>query len=281
MAQEAPSTGTGYALIDSGDFQKLERFGAHILARPSQLCLWRRRESDVNWRKAKAVYSTEGTWSNALDEWRVDVHGVTLLLRCQTNGQIGLFPEHSLYLPRLRAHLLRAVSRKVLNLFAYTGMATTFCAKDDAHVTHVDLSKKTFEWARANLQANNIVGDAVRFIEDDAFKFLEREVKRQNTYDLIIADPPSFGRVSKTKSWSIEERLAELAYHAKLCLNATGMLVLTCHDQGIKHEVLANVARDYFPETEWQVTGEELLLREVSSERCLPAGCLVTCSAKT
>ena len=277
----------GYSLLDSGEEQKLERFGSKVISRPSSLAIWRRRKGQDVWGKWDAQYHPDGGWAfrtKTFNEWEMDLGSFRLELRLQNNGQLGLFPDHLNYLP----DLLKAVKAcgkshpQVLNLFAYTGMASMALAKVGCEVCHVDLSKQALSWARRNMDINDLSSReesaGVRLIPEDAVKFTERELRRGNRYDLIIADPPSFGRLGKGKSWSLDEIALQLVDNCfKLLAPKHGSLFLTCHHSVMGQEVLNNLLLDHAPE-DARITTRNLALPEQDTKRLLPAGYLAICS---
>jgi|694.fasta_scaffold00422_4 23S rRNA (cytosine1962-C5)-methyltransferase len=277
----------GYSLLDSGDGRKLERFGDVVVDRPSSLSAWRRR-NDAIWESADAVYSPPDRWETeraSFSSWKASVAGVELELELMSNGQLGIFPEHALYLPRIGSALEQFRSRsskpvRVLNLFAYTGLATAFCAKHgDVLVTHVDLAKRAIDWAKRNVQLNTSASDRVRWIVDDALAFMAREARKSNVYDIIIIDPPSFSRVSKNASWTLEEKTPDIV---NLVLDVlapeAGVVFFTNHSAASTSDVARNIALDRFSDQGVQIAIEPLSLKEERTERTMPAGSLITLS---
>lgn len=276
----------GYALLDSGNGAKLERFGDKTLVRPSSLCAWRRRLPDKNWESASAILHEKSGWrcsDKRFDTWNVSIEGLSLELLLQPNGQIGIFPEHATYLPLLGEDLNRlgkANKRplEILNLFAYTGLATLYCLKrvGNARVTHVDLAKKAIEWARRNVGINSVDESRLRFIVDDALGFMAREARKNHHYDVVVIDPPSFSRVSKNNTWTLEEKLPEIV---NLCLSvlrpASGAIYLTNHSSVNTADVARNMLLDHFDDGKVSIETRSLSIREEASERLLPAGSLV------
>ncbi len=277
----------GYSLLDSGDGRKLERFGDIVIDRPSSLSAWRKR-NDAIWESADATYSPPDRWEaqrTSFRSWKASVAGVELELELMSNGQLGIFPEHALYLPRIGAALEQTRSRgrkpvRVLNLFAYTGLATAFCAKhSDVLVTHVDLAKRAIDWAKRNVQLNTSASDRVRWIVDDALAFMAREARKSNAYDIIIIDPPSFSRVSKTASWTLEEKTPDIV---NLVLDVlapeAGVVFFTNHSAASTSDVARNIALDRFSDQGVEIAIEPLSLKEERTDRTMPAGSLITLS---
>ena len=272
-----------YELIDSGDGARLERFGDRVLIRPSKFSVWKRR-NPAAWSKAHAEFDHKKGWrffGEKFGEWEVRGKDATLILRLQENGQIGLFPEHLSYLDELQ-QAVRTLKEKseevrVLNLFAYTGVASIVAAKGGATVTHVDLSKKVLEWASENFKRNDLTG--IRFIKEDALTFVERELRRGNTYHIIIADPPSFSRISPKEEWTLETVLSSFIRDlAKLLVPQHHALFLTSHHFESGGMVMANLLLDSLNDGESEVRSRELAIKEHATERRLPAGFLVVVS---
>jgi len=277
----------GYSLLDSGDGRKLERFGDRVIDRPSSLSAWSRR-NEALWESADAVYVPPESWQHGgarFSIWKTEIAGVTLELELMSNGQLGIFPEHAIYLPRVASAITQCRQRgqspvRVLNLFAYTGLATAFCARHEhVFVTHVDLAKRAIDWARRNVQLNTDAADKVRWIVDDALTFMSREARKGNLYDIIIIDPPSFSRVSKNNSWTLEEKIPDIV-HLVLDVLApeAGTVFLTNHSAASTSDVARNIALDRFNDAGVEIDIEPLSLKENSTERVLPAGSLITLS---
>ncbi len=213
-----------YALLDSGGGRKLERFGTVVVDRPEPQALWSPRLAKAEWAKAHAVFSASGE-DEEKGRWRVDrpvpeswpvrlalpAHGggkagsVTMLCRMQGLWHLGLFPEQmphwSWMLDRIAA--VKNGPARVLNLFAYTGAASLLAAAAGAEVTHLDASKKAIAWGRENQAASKLEATKVRWILDDAAKFVAREARRGKTYHVILLDPPKFGRGPEGEVWDL------------------------------------------------------------------------------
>jgi 23S rRNA (cytosine1962-C5)-methyltransferase len=284
----------GYALLDSGSGRKLERFGDVILDRPSSLASWRQRQpQNPIWNRAAARYSPPDSWAHkgrAFNSFKADIAGASIELELMSNGQVGLFPEHALYLPLLASSINYLANQnpapkeiRVLNLFAYTGLATAFALKSHplVHVTHVDLAKRAIERAKHNVALNNIdMNSRVRWIVDDALSFMAREGRKGNKYDLIVIDPPSFSRVSKQNSWTLDEKVAEIISLVMGVLNRIpgAKIFFTNHSSASTSEIARNVALDTFGDRAVDVEIASLSLAELDSPRRLPAGSLIVLS---
>lgn len=278
----------GYTLVDSGNGRKLERFGSKVIDRPSSLSAWNRREPRATWEDADATYAPPDRWdfaSNRFNTWNVDIEGVAIELELMSNGQLGIFPEHALYLPLVRDHIARLGQNgknpvKVLNLFAYTGLATAFCAKlPNVTVTHVDLAKRAIERAKHNAALNNIASDKIRWIVDDALGFMAREHRKGNLYDVVIIDPPSFSRVTKSNSWTLEEKAPEIVNLTLNVLNSkAGCVFFTNHSTASTSDVVRNIALDTYNDRGVEIGITPLSLQEENTARLLPAGSLIVLS---
>lgn len=279
-----------YELLDSGDGAKLERFGSIIVDRPSSICLWKKRLPLEKWSEANAKYDPNLGWTTRRwpeKQWSIDTkHSYTLILKLQENGQIGVFPEHSLYLNLLCNALKTLHDRlnrpaRVLNLFAYTGLASLACLKQGSEVTHVDLAKTAISWTKDNISANGLLSSPIRLIAEDALLFCAREIRRNNHYDLIIADPPNFSRISKNKSWAVEEILAALIGNLLSLLNDDfGYIFLTAHGLFGSAELCANLCYDLCDTSSIVVQKEALNLKESGGLREIPAGSLMILERK-
>ena len=279
---------SGYTLLDSGDGRKLERFGDTVIDRPSSLSTWQRRQPAATWDKADARYTPPDTWEHTrkrFTTWNAEIAGVTIELELMSNGQVGLFPEHALYLPEVGATIktLSAKSSRpiqVLNLFAYTGLATSYCAAlPNVQVTHVDLAKRAIERAKHNASLNAIAHDRIRWIVDDALGFMAREARKENRYDVVIIDPPSFSRVSKQNTWTLDEKAPEIVALVLSVLHPErGVVYFTNHSSASTSDVARNSALDTFADKNVAIDIKSLALAEEFSPRRLPAGSLIVLS---
>lgn len=230
-----------YALLDSGAGRKLERFGAIVVDRPEQQAIWRPGLAKAAWERAHAVFSASGE-DDEKGKWRVDkpvperwpvrIDDVTVACKLAGLWHLGLFPEQ---LPHWRWMLDNISVRKspaprVLNLFGYTGAASLLAAAAGAEVVHVDASKKAIAWGRENQAMSGLDDRPIRWLCEDARKFVAREVRRNRTYDVILIDPPKFGRGPDGEVWDLFEHLPALvADCCKLLAADTAHLVLTAY----------------------------------------------------
>ena len=267
---------TEYELIDSGDAMKLERFGQYIVARPDPRAIWEQSDPKL-WEKADAEFvrtsATEGNWDikkDPPDPWKISYKQLSFILRPTSFKHVGVFPEQAVNWDWLDT-VIHGDNLKVLNLFAYTGGATLAAAKAGATVTHVDSVKSAIDWANENAAASKLSGKPIRWIEEDAMKFVVREGKRGNTYDGIILDPPRFGRGTKGEVWKIEENLPKLLKEIKKIVSpAPRFILLNAYTADLSplvlHHLLAELTKG------GSITFGELALKESSGGRLLPNG---------
>jgi len=235
---------SGYALLDSGGGRKLERFGEILVDRPEPQAMWRPHLGEARWRQAHAVFSASGE-DDEKGKWRVDkpvpeswpvvidlAQPVTMQCRLAGLWHLGLFPEQ---LPHWQFMLERIAAvtgetPRVLNLFGYTGAASLIAAAAGAEVTHVDASKKAIAWGKDNQGSSGLGAAKVRWILDDAAKFVAREVRRGKTYHMILVDPPKFGRGPEGEIWDLYRDCAPLlAGCAKLLAPRDATMILTVY----------------------------------------------------
>ncbi|MBE5869310.1 MAG: SAM-dependent methyltransferase [Lachnospiraceae bacterium] len=203
-----------YEVLDTSAGEKLERWGDYILVRPDPQVIWNTPRLHKGWRQKNGHYHRSakggGEWEffRLPDEWSIHYRELTFHLKPFSFKHTGLFPEQAVNWDWF-SELIRNAGRpvKVLNLFAYTGGATLSAAAAGASVTHVDASKGMVGWAKENAAASGLGDAPIRWLVDDCTKFVERELRRGNTYDGIIMDPPSYGRGPKGEIWKIEESL--------------------------------------------------------------------------
>ena len=204
-----------YQLLDSGDKLKLEAFGPYKIIRPCGMAFWPRKTPSL-WHEENvdAIFTREekGRWAKHKlpDCWNIKVKGVGVRLKATDFGHLGLFPEHLSQFDFFEKSLQGRHRIKVLNLFAYSGATSIFLAQRGCFVTHVDASKPINLLAKENAMSNSLASDAIRWITDDVIKFIQREKRRENLYDAIVLDPPSFGRGSQGQVFKIEEHLHRL-----------------------------------------------------------------------
>ena len=257
-----------YSLIDSGNEQKLEQFGEYALARPCPQALWKPKAPKL-WKGAHATFKRGKEWKGIPKSWNLNYKTLTFKIVPTDFGHLGLFPEHAQHWDWMDEKLSKP--SEVLNLFAYSGAATLHLAKQGHRVCHLDASKGMIDWARENAKLNNLEKAPVRWIVDDALKFLKREVKRNRTYDGLLLDPPSFGRGAQGQVFKIENDLPELLSLCRQVLKPKpSFILLTCHTPGLTPQVLQHLLEDYFPNL--SLDSGEMLIPSTTSYP-LPTGC--------
>lgn len=250
-----------YQLLDSGSGQKLERFHEYILIRPCAQALWRFAKPEL-WKKADAFFSRENgnrwTFQKKLPkEWISSIGDVQFKISPTDFGHLGVFPEHADLWQWMRP--LLKPGHKILNLFAYSGGVSLAAAQEGAHVCHVDASKGMVDWARENAKLNGLEKAPIRWIVDDAVKFLKREIKRDSFYEGIILDPPTFGRGSKGEIFKIEEEILPLLELCQSLLSKKPLFIaFSCHTPGFTPIVMEHLMRQILPKGTIE-TGEMIL----------------------
>ncbi len=284
-----PASWKDYQLIDSGEGEKLECFGKYTLARPEPQAIWKKVLSNEEWvklaharfdreQKDKFRFSDEvkGGWQRGKDmpeSWNINypVGDLTLTLRLALTsfGHVGIFPEQgenwNFIFDTIKSW--NVATPRVLNLFAYTGAASVVAKAAGADVTHVDASRPGINWANQNMQLNNLAD--IRWVYEDALKFVKREVKRGNKYNGIIMDPPPYGRGPDGEKWTLQEKLDELVQQAsELLEKKNAFFILSTYAVGLSSLVSVNVVKSHFA-----VTPEfgEFFLKS-KNQRDLPMG---------
>lgn len=270
----------GFALLDSGNGMKLERYGEVTLARPDPQALWLPRLPESAWRKADGTFERYGKhagWElkpHVPRRWEIEYAGLKFFVKPSSFKHTGIFPEQAPNWDFIRERIAgakRPVS--VLNLFGYTGGATLAAALAGAEVVHVDGSKVAIGWARDNAALSGLADKPIRWILDDARKFLQRELKRGRTYDAIIMDPPAFGHGPGGEVWKIEEHFLGLLDLARKVLSPNPLfLIVNGYASGYSPLAYENNLRDLMKESRGTIEIGELTIEEEGSGRLLPAG---------
>ena len=275
MTQLLTPSFADYELIDSGNFEKLERFGAYITRRPEPQAIWNKSLGEDEWRRladasflrsSSSKNDERGEWhtkSHMPDRWSVEYgyKGMNLKMRLALTSfkHVGIFPEQAanwnFIYDRTTELIEQGVQPKVLNLFAYTGGATLAARAAGADVTHVDSVKQVVTWSRENMEQSKLEG--VRWIVEDAMKFVRREVRRGNRYDGIILDPPAYGRGANGEKWVLEEHIGEMLECCAALLNEEhGFLVLNLYSMGLSALLARTALRQAFGPTGHEEFGE-------------------------
>ncbi|MDR2845396.1 MAG: class I SAM-dependent methyltransferase [Puniceicoccales bacterium] len=274
---------SGHRLLDSGNRRKLEQFGAVRLIRSEPKAWWRPALDDAEWRKAVAVHEDEGregrwrfTGGKAPAEWELPLGKLRFQLRFMDNSkQIGLFPEQSPHWRWLAAQDTTAPAGgeplRLLNLFGYTGAASLVAAAAGWHVTHVDASKPAIAWGRRNQELSGMADAPVRWILEDAVKFVQREERRGSRYDAILLDPPAFGRGPNNELWKIERDLPPLLDRCRALLSPRArFLLLTVYTIDASSILCRNLLEQTTRDLGGQIHTGELALRDEAGQRLLP-----------
>jgi 23S rRNA (cytosine1962-C5)-methyltransferase len=275
-------TETTYRLLDAGNGRKLERFGPVVLDRPCAQAVWRPGLPEREWGRADARFGREqgNAWElrRPLPEaWEVAIDGLHFRLQATDFGHVGVFPEHLRSWRWLREFLggdrERNRNVSVLNLFAYSGGATLAAARLGCPVCHLDASKKMVAWARENAALNSLDGAPVRWIVDDVQKFLQREKRRNSTYDGIILDPPSFGRGKNQELFKIDDHLLDILAQCRDVLSPKSRFVfLSCHTPGYTPLVLNHLLTQGMAGMGGRVEAGEMVLGEGQDVLPVPSG---------
>jgi 23S rRNA (cytosine1962-C5)-methyltransferase len=241
-----------YQLLDSGEGQKLEKFGDILLIRPSAGALWRPKLSAQQWNMAHGRFSRKNTnqWEDFCwipQSWEMNLKGIHLKLKRTDFGHLGVFPEHANLWSWMFSFPLKKA--RILNIFAYSGASTLALASRGAHVTHVDAARGMVQWAKENADLNGLQNAPIRWIVDDARKYLARAERRGERFDAILLDPPSFGRGKIGEVFKIERDLPKLLIQCRNLLSENPLFVLlTCHTQGYTPLALRQLIEEVFHE---------------------------------
>ena len=275
------TTWKDFEVLDTGDGEKLERWGDVILRRPDPQTIWPKADPAL-WRQAQAWYHRSdkggGEWeffSRLPEKWVIAHEALRFYVRPTGFKHTGLFPEQAANWVWM-AEKLRQSGRKdlrVLNLFGYTGGATLACAQAGAHVTHVDAAKGMVQWAKENRELSQLPETSCRWIVEDALRFVQREIRRGNSYDGILMDPPSYGRGPSGEVWKLENELFGLIDTCAQALSPEPLFFLVnSYTTGFQASVLSNIIEKcVVSRFGGQVDSQELCL-PVSTGGVLPCG---------
>lgn len=271
-----------YELIDCSDGERLERWNNIILIRPDPQVIWKTPKTNPLWKKADAVYhrskSGGGAWevkTKLPPYWSIDYKDLTFNIKTMGFKHTGIFPEQAVNWDEIRT-LIREAGRpvKVLNLFAYTGGATVACLKEGASVVHVDASKGMVAWAKENAASSSVADKSVRWIVDDCIKFVQREIRRGNRYDIIIMDPPSYGRGPGGEVWKLEDEVYSFVELCSRLLYFGSIAVLiNSYTTGLSPSVMQYILGSVVvPRFGGKVSSSEIGLPVTQSKMILPCG---------
>lgn len=272
-----------YELMDCSCGEKLERWTREILIRPDPQVIWKSDRDKRLWYQACARYVRSNTgggkwhiYKRIPDAWQVRYKDLTFSIKTMGFKHTGLFPEQAVNWDYTR-QLIRQSGRddvKVLNLFAYTGGATVACLKEGAQVVHVDASKGMVQWAKENAKLSGVDEENVRWIVDDCIKFVQREIRRGNKYDIIILDPPSYGRGPKGEIWHLEDNIYDFVkLVAQLLSDEPIMVLLNSYTTGLSASVMKYILDDVITsEIGGVVNADEIGLPVSTKNQVLPCG---------
>lgn len=275
-----PDSWTDYELLDSGDGMKLERFNVYVVARPDPRAVWKPQKSSSVWNTAHAQYirstKIEGHWqikSPPPPLWLIRYRGMIFQLKPTAFKHIGIFPEQAVNWVWLE-NIIGNQPLNILNLFAYTGAASIAAVRAGARVTHLDSVKSAITWAHENARLNNVTEKQIRWIEDDAMKFVLRESKRGNMYDGIILDPPRFGRGTKGEVWKLLDDLPQLLEACATILSPRArFLLVNAYTADISAIALGQLVSSALASRGGSISYGELTLKESRDNgRLLPSG---------
>lgn len=278
-----------YQLLDSGGFRKLEQIGNVIVDRPCLQAFWPRRLEQCDWQKAGFRFdrdkSGKGKWKKNHGDfpknWVIEHGGLCLEMRSTDFGHMGAFFEQGKNWPRITQGVSNLLADSpgsevihILNLFGYTGGSTLAASKGGAKVTHLDASKTSVQWAKDNARHNRLDNNPIRWVVDDAVKFLKREARRKSLYDGVILDPPSFGRGPKGEVWKLEDSINELLDNVRQVLKKNaGFVLLSGHSQGLTPIAIANLLGEHFRSSVGdKIFSEEMTVSEKGKGRSVPSG---------
>lgn len=280
----SPTHWKDYELIDCGDFEKLERFGDLVLIRPEPQAVWKKLLSESEWTRLhhirfKGRSATAGDWikkNKALpDRWLISYQNPTASINFRLGltsfKHVGIFPEQAVNWDYIIKGIndFQASQPKVLNLFAYTGGASLAAKAAGADVTHVDSIKQVVTWANENQELSGLSG--IRWVVEDALKFVKRELKRGKKYHGVILDPPAYGHGPNGEKWKLEDQIQEMMEDVVLLLDEQEhFLILNTYSLGFSSVIVENLIRSSFPRVTNLETGE--LFLQARSGCKLPLG---------
>jgi len=273
-----------YELIDCGNFEKLERFGELVLIRPEPQAVWPKTLDESEWSKQhhirfKGRSATSGDWlkknPKIADRWHVTYQNpeatIKFRLGLTSFKHVGIFPEQAVNWDYISSTIrsFKSPQPKVLNLFAYTGGASLIAKAAGADTTHVDSIKQVVSWANENQELSGL--DNIRWVVEDALKFVKRELKRGNKYNGIILDPPAYGHGPKGEKWKLEDHITEMMHDVVQLLDPKEhFLILNTYSLGFSSVIVENLIKSAFPQVKNLETGELYLQATAGSK--LPLG---------
>lgn len=279
-----------YELLDMAKGQKLEKWGKYILIRPDPQIVWDKKTNPKLWEKADAKYIRSNTggghwekYSKIDENWSIRYKNLVFNLKPMGFKHTGLFPEQAVNWDYIISKISQRTKKnqevKVLNLFAYTGGATVAALSAGASVCHVDSSQGMVNWAKENVSSSGLRERPVRCLVDDVVKFVNREIRRNNKYDMIIMDPPSYGRGKNGEVWNIEKDINNLlCLCSKILSDNPISVIINTYTGGLSGTIIENVAKLAFSENNpKKIFHNEIGLRQKNSEFVLPCGITTIC----
>lgn len=279
-----------YELLDMAKGQKLEKWGKYILIRPDPQIVWDKKTNPKLWENADAKYIRSNTggghwekYSKIDENWSIKYKNLVFNLKPMGFKHTGLFPEQAVNWDYIISKISQRTKKnqevKVLNLFAYTGGATVAALSAGASVCHVDSSQGMVNWAKENVFSSGLRERPVRFLVDDVVKFVNREIRRNNKYDMIIMDPPSYGRGKNGEVWNIEKDINNLlCLCSKILSDNPISVIINTYTGGLSGTIIENVAKLAFSENSpKKIFHNEIGLRQKNSEFVLPCGITTIC----
>lgn len=266
-----------YELLDSGEGEKLERFGNILLSRPDPQALWHKNLEKSKWENADAIFSHDNKWEikkGSIEKWQINFANLKFNIKPTAFKHTGLFPEQSVNWQWMQEMIQSGSSDiTVLNLFGYTGGATLACAQAGANVVHVDSSKSAITWAKENAEISGLADKPIRWILDDARNFVEREIKRERKYDAIIMDPPAFGHGPEKELWKIEKHFLPLVDNClELLKDKPLFFLINGYSAGYSAIAYRNILLKLKEKFGGHIEIGELAIEESGIGRLLPAG---------
>ncbi len=278
-----PTNFVDYELIDSGDFEKLERFGKYITIRPEPQAVWKKHFTKDEWEQRAHVKfipksSSVGEWKKLKDmpdRWNIKYNygdkgnDLSFRLGLTSFKHVGIFPEQAVNWDYISESigLMKVEKPKFLNLFAYTGAASLAAKAAGADVTHLDSIKQVVSWARENMELSGLKD--IRWLVEDALKFVRRELKRGNKYHGIILDPPAYGNGPEGEKWKLEDNIQEMVQSTLQLLNAEKhFLILNTYSMGFSSMIIENLMKNFAKD---KLETGELYLRSTTNQK-LPLG---------
>ena len=286
----SPSHWKDYELLDCGDFEKLERFGELILIRPEPQAVWAKALSESEWEKLhhirfKGKSATSGEWvkknGKSPDRWNISYKTEDIAIKFRLGltsfKHVGIFPEQAVNWDFIAQQVKRFKNPepKILNLFAYTGGASLAAKAAGADTTHVDSIKQVVTWANENQELSGLAN--IRWVVEDALKFVKRELKRGKTYNGIILDPPAYGHGPNGEKWKLEDHIQEMMHDVMQLLDPEEhFLILNAYSMGFSSVIIENLLKNSMPNIQNLHCGE--LYLQASSGCKLPLGVFGRCS---